>query len=125
MPRQLFSRIGPPMRVPISPTSAASKFDTTGKIPMDVTDLTFLFVNRLPFDVRLEGFAQQADFQAVTDEKGWLILGRSTMGTFTSKRPKWISAGPFASPGMALPVEGVDGWSWAGCFLELVYGRGE
>lgn len=125
MPRQLFSRHGQSMRVPVSPTSGATKFSTSGKIPMNLADLTFMFVNRLPCDVRLEGFATEAAFQSVTDESGWLVLGRSTMGVFTSKRPMFISAQAFASPGLPLPVEGVDGWTWTGAFLELVYGRGE
>lgn len=125
MPRQLFSRVGQVMCVPISPTSGATKFPTAGKIPMDLADLTFMFVNRLPCDVRLEGFATEAAFQAVTDETGWPVMARSTMGVFTSKRPMFISAQAFASPGLPLPVEGVDGWTWAGAVLELVYGRGE
>jgi hypothetical protein len=125
MPRQLFSRTGMTVRVPISPTSGATKFATAGKIPMDLPDLTFMFVNRLPCDVRLEGFATEAAFQSVTEDSGWPILARSTMGVFTSKRPAFMSAQAFASPGLPLPVEGQDGWAWANCYLELIYGRGE
>jgi len=125
MPRPLFSRQGAPMRVPVSPTSGATKFITAGKIPMDIADLTFLFTNPLPFDVRLEGYALESDFAAVTQDVGWLILARSDKGIFTSKRPAFISAQAFAAPGLPLPVEGVDGWTWTGCCIELVYGRGE
>lgn len=130
MPRMTFSAQGQPMLVPIYPGSAAVKFPTNGLIPMEVNDLTFKFINRLPFDCRLDGFADEASFVAVTEGKGHLVLGRVESGIMTSKRPKFISAGPFASPGFPLPVEGVDGWTWGTaqaptCYLELRYGRGD
>src|SRR5215217_1663441 len=118
MPKQAFSRIGKPMRVPISPTSGATKFATAGKIPMASQNLTFQFVNPLPCDVRLEGFATEALFVAITDGDGWPIMARSASGIYTSKRPMFISAQAFAAPGMPLPIEGQDGWTWANCFLE-------
>jgi len=125
MPRMTFSVLGQPMLVPIFPDSHLQKFATAGKIPMDANDLTFKFINRLPFDVRLDGFARESDFVPIDNTRGHLILARSESGVMTSKRPMFISAGPFASPGLPLPVEGVDGWTWAGCFLELRYGRGD
>jgi hypothetical protein len=125
-----FSAIGQPMLVPIYPNSQATKFSTAGKIPMQVDNLTFKFINRLPFEVRLDGYADEANFTAVIEGKGHLILARVESGVMVSKRPKWISAGPFASPGLPLPVEGQDGWTWGTpeaptCFLELRYGRGD
>lgn len=130
MPRMTFSAQGQPMLVPIYPGSQAVKFPTAGKIPMEVQDLTFKFINRMPFDVRLDGFAEEADFVTIVDGKGHLVLARSESGVMTSKRPKFISAGAFASPGMPLPVDGQDGWSWGTpqaptCYLELRYGRGD
>lgn len=125
-----YATIGQPMLVPIYPNSQAVRFDTTGKIPMEVQNLTFKFISRFPFDCRLDGFATEDAFAAVTEGKGHLILARMESGVMVSKRPKFISAGPFASPGYPLPIEGVDGWSWGTvqnptCFLELRYGRGD
>jgi len=125
MPKLSFSRLGNPMRVPISPTSGLDKFSTSGKIPMSTQNLSFQFVNPLPCDVRLEGFAEEASFAAIAAGVGWLVMARSVSGIYTSKRPKFISAQAFASPGFPLPVEGVDGWTWTNCFLELVYGEGD
>ncbi len=125
MPKLSFSRIGPPMLVPISPTSGATPFSTLNKIPMGTQNLTFKFVNRLPVDVRLEGFATMDTFAAIQEGHGWPIMARTDSGIYTSKRPKFISAQAFASPGMPLPVEGVDGWTWTNCFLELIYGEGD
>jgi hypothetical protein len=125
MAKQAFSRIGNPMRVPVSPTSGSTMFSTSGKIPMASANLTFQFVNLLPVDLWLEGFADSDSFTAVTEGRGWPIMARSASGVYTSKRPKLISVQAFASPGLPLPVEGVDGWTWANCFLNLIYGEGD
>lgn len=128
MARAPFFRVGQAVRIPVSKTSASAPFDLTGKMP-NVPDLTFLFINNCPFDVRLEGTPMGSDgvtvaaFQPVTGSTGWMIMARTVMGPFTSKKPMLLSAQAFAAPGLALPD---DAWFQVNpCFLELVYGRGE
>lgn len=106
--------------MPVSPSSASIQFDMTGKLPSQ-PNLTFMFVNPMPFDVRLEGTPKDTDFLAVTSSTGWPILARTTaMGPFTSKMPRWLSVMAWDNPGNRL----VPGFDYTGCFIELVYGRG-
>lgn len=128
MARAPFFRIGQAVRIPVTKTSAATQFDLAGKMP-NVPDLTFMFINNCPFDIRLEGTpmaqngANVGPFQQVTSATGWLIMARTIMGPFTSKKPMLLSAQAFAAPGLSLPD---DAWFQGNsCFLELVYGRGE
>lgn len=128
MAKQPFFRAGQPVRVPVSLGSETAQFDLTGKIP-NFTDLTFIFVNPCPFDIRLEGTPMKTDgsgpasFMQVTASTGWLIEARTTLGPFTSKKPGMLSAMPVPAPGLPLPDAA---WFAANpCYLELIYGRGE
>lgn len=129
MPRPLFFRHGISVKIPVSATSASNRFPPTGMLTAllpNIADLTFMFINNNPFDIRLEGTAktetdQMQAFIPVTSDNGWLIMARSVMGPFTSKKPYYLSAQAFPSPGNPLP----SGFDYSNCYLELVYGRGE
>lgn len=116
---QNFYRDGQPVRVPVSPTSGSTPFALEGLIPT-IPDLAFMFVNDNPFDVRLEGTPAGAQFIPVTESTGWIIMARTVMGPFTSKKPMSVSAQAFASPGMPLPT----GFDYSKSFVTLIYGRG-
>jgi hypothetical protein len=120
MPTQPFTRVGQPVRISVSATSAVTPFDSTSAIPMTESALTFMFVNPNPFDVRLEGTSAGSAFVAVTATTGWLILARERTQVFTSKRPIQMSVQAFSSPGNPL----VPGFDYSNTFIELVYGRG-
>lgn len=114
-----FYRSGQAVRIPVSATSGATPFSLTGLLPA-ITDKSFMFVNPCPFDIRLEGSAVGGSFNQVSSSTGWLILARSVMGPFTSKNPDRLSVQAFSTPGIpTLPSD------FTGCFLELVYGRGD
>jgi hypothetical protein len=120
MPAQPFSRIGQPVRVPVSATSASNEFVVTRSMMPGIADLTFMFVNPNPFDVRLEGMPADTAFSPVTATTGWLVLARQSLGPFTSKNPARLSAQAFGTPGMPLP----EGFDYSNCVIELIYGRG-
>lgn len=125
MADQSFSRLGQPVRVPFSATSAGTPFNMRGKIPQlpDGTirnDLTFTFTNETGYDVRLEGTPQGATFVPVTEATGWSILARSNSGTITSKKPMNLSVQAFSTNGNPIP----PGADFTGCFIELTYGTG-
>ena len=122
MARASFYRVGQPVRIPVSPTSGSTQFhlELKGEQLM-VPDLTFMFVNQNPFDVRLEGTQKDKTFMDVNQNRGWLIMARTVMGPFTSKKPEFLSAQAFGSPGNPLP----ENFNYDECYLELVYGRGE
>jgi hypothetical protein len=120
MPAQPFARIGQPVRVPVSATSAGSEFPVTAGMMPGNSDLTFMFVNPNPFDVRLEGTPANSAFVQVSESTGWLVLARQSLGPFTSKNPVKLSAQAFGTPGMPL----TPGYDYTGAVIELVYGRG-
>lgn len=122
---QEFFRLGV-VRIPFSASSAATPFDMMGKIPQNADgtirdDLTFLFVNQTPYDIRLDGTPAGGAFTPVTSTTGWPIMARTVMGAFTSKKPAQISVQAFSTP--ATPLTGSEDFS--GCVIELVYGRGK
>ncbi len=112
-----FTRVGL-VRVPVSGNSANSQFSMPASL-MGRPDLTFMFVNPNPFDIRLEGTLKDQAFNPVTSSTGWLVLARTTMGPFTSKMPVMLSAQAYATLGAPLPSD------FTGAVLELVYGRGD
>lgn len=115
------------VRIPFTGSSAATGFNMAGKIPQNENgqifdDLTFMFVNQSPYDVRLEGTPQGvATMVQVTDSTGWPIAARSVMGPFTSKKPMRVSVQAFGTAGNPLP-QGAD---FSNCFIEIVYGSGD
>jgi len=113
-----FYRMGAPVRVPVSATSADTPFSMAGKIPPNAK--AFLFINPNSFDVRLEGARNGDSFTPVTDQTGWLILARSTMGPFTSKMPAALSAKAVATQGAPL----LASLKFTDTFIELFYGEG-
>ncbi len=115
MAKGVFSRLGNPVRIPVS-TNDAKWTPPEGAIP-DNSDLYYVFVNPCPFDVRLEGFPEGAEFKDVGDTNGMLVLARSTIGPFASRKPICYSTKAVAAPGQTLPS------TFTGCFLEIQYGR--
>ncbi len=126
MAKQSFFRLSI-VRIPFTGSSAATGFNMAGKIPQGANgqifdDLTFMFVNQSPYDVRLEGTPQGvADMVQVTDSTGWPIAARSIMGPFTSKKPMRVSLQAFSTAGNPLPANA----NFENCFIEIVYGRGD
>lgn len=119
---QNFYRVGQPVRIPVSASSAGAQFEIAFTAEQAATpDLAFMFVNPNSFDVRLEGTPAGGQFVAVTVATGWPILARTVaMGPFTSKKPVMLSAVAWDHPGNPL----MQGASYDGCYLELIYGRG-
>lgn len=111
-----FSRIGQPIQIPFSASSAGAMFDFT----LPANAMTFMFVNPTPYDVRLEGFSQGQN-GAVSATTGWLVMARSAMGPFRTKNPVKMSAQAFSTSGV--PLTGSEDFS--GCWLELIYGDGD
>lgn len=112
-----FSRIGQPIHIPVSATSAMTPYAFT--LPANAK--TFIFINPNPFDCRLEGYPAGAPMTGVTWNTGWMVLARMTFGPFRTKSPVAMSAQAFGTKGNPL----VDGFDYTGCFLELHYGDGE
>jgi hypothetical protein len=110
-----FSRMGQPIQIPVSPTSAGSEFDF--QLPANAK--TFMFWNPTNYDARLEGYPPDQDFKGVTSVTGWPIPARSWSGPFRTKNPTKMSAALFASPGVAL-----DSAASTGQYIELIYGDG-
>ncbi len=111
-----FSRMGQPIQIPFSATSAADMFAFT--LPDNAQ--TFMFVNPTPYDVRLEGYPQGQNGK-VDAAKGWLVLARSVMGPFRTKNPLKMSVQAFSTSGN--PITGSEDFS--NCWLELIYGDGD
>lgn len=124
MAQQCFFRLSV-VRIPFTATSAGIEFDMMGKIPTSdgkiIDDLTFMFVNQTPYDVRLEGSPVGGSFNQVTASSGWPISARTAaFGPFTSKKPAKVSVQAFSTPGV--PLTGSE--DFTGCFIEIIYGRG-
>lgn len=116
MPRN-FQRMGQPVIVSVSPTSAATPVPVT--MPKNVT--SFMVWNPTLYDVRLEGSQPSSTFNAVTSTTGWPCPSRTWSGPFRTKNPDRLSAAEFASPGIPIP----SGYSGVGDYIELIYGDGE
>lgn len=109
-----FYRIGEPIIILVSPTSAGNRVGV--QVPAGAT--AFQYVNNNPFAVRLCGTRSGGDFKQVTAETGWLWLPLEK-GIRTSLVPAFVSA------------MSVDSWSATGSkmkagtgFIELQYGTG-
>ncbi len=111
-----FSRMGQPIQIPFSASSAGAMFDFT--LPMNAK--TFMFINPTRYDVRLEGYPQGQN-GAVSSNTGWLVMARSLAGPFRTKNPLKMSVQAFSTAGV--PLTGAE--TFDNCWLELVYGDGE
>lgn len=111
-----FSRMGQPIRIPVSSNSAATPFAFT--LPTNAK--TFMFWNPCNYDARLEGFPPGASFTGVTASTGWPVPARSWSGPFRTKNPVSMSAAIFASPGAP-----IDSGADNGQYIELIYGDGD
>jgi hypothetical protein len=122
-----FTRIGQPIRVPVSPTSATNQFAVNfTQEQQNTPNLSFFFMNPNSFDVRLEGtgldsLGAPATFMQVGANGilGWAVLARERTQVWVSKRPLLLSAYAWDNPGNPL----VSGYDYTNCFLELTYGR--
>lgn len=114
-PNMPFYRMGEPVRMQVSPTSASTPVPVT--LPPNVT--SFMVNNLNPFPCRLRGTRQGGTFNAVSDTTGWVFMP-GVSGPFTTVSPAFVSAqsvdGPFAKsdPNQKAGI----GW------LELQYGTG-
>lgn len=118
-PQTPFFRMGDPVVIPVSPTSANNPFPATGNVPIPPNVTTFRVTNNNPFAVRLRGNRAGMPFLAVTSTTGWLFLP-GTVEIYTTVAPIQMSAmsvdGPFAAS---------DPSQKAGTgVLELQYGTG-
>jgi hypothetical protein len=110
-----FSRMGQPIRIPVSASSASTEFPFT--LPRNAE--TFMFWNPTNYDVRLEGYPAGNEFVGVTEKTGWPVPARSWSGPFRTKNPTRMSAAIFSSPGAP-----VDDGAASGQYIELIYGDG-
>ena len=119
-PNTPFFRMGEPLVIPVSPTSASAPFPATGTVTVPANATTFRIVNPNPFSVRLRGIKAGQGFQAVTSTTGWLFLpgAAEIYGTVNPVQISVMSVdGPLASSDKA---------QRAGTgILELQYGSGD
>lgn len=106
-----FFRIGEPIVISVSPTSAATEFSIV--IPPGMT--AFQYTNNNNFAVRLKGRQEGKPFVAVTKTTGWLWLPASSR-IYTSLNP--ISVSAMSVDGPLLTQKAGTG------FIELQYGTG-
>ncbi len=114
-----FFRMGEPLVIPVSPTSAGNQFPASGQVPIPDGCTTFRIANNNPFAVRLRGTKPGGTFTPVTATTGWLFMP-GAVEIYTTTMPIYMSAmsvdGPFATSDVAQKAgTGV---------LELQYGTG-
>lgn len=116
-----FFRMGDPIAVPVSAGSAATPIEIA--LPTNVS--SFMLYNPNPFFVRLRGTNQGGTFTAVTNSTGWPMEPYSMIGPFTTQRPTHVSVQAFALPNRPLTDDDGAAFSFAGTWVELIYGSGE
>lgn len=118
---QNFYRIGDPVAVPVSLTSAEAAVPVSfTQAQTAIPDLAFMFFNPTQFDVWLEGTPTGGQLMVAAPGNGWLIPARTVMGPFASKKPDRLSARVWDHSGNPVPPN----QSFAGAAVYIVYGRG-
>jgi hypothetical protein len=110
-----FYRMGEPLIIPVSPTSAATPVSVT--IPRNAT--AFRIVNPNPFSVRLCGSTDADNFIQVTPITGWLWLP-CVEAVYSTLMPVLMSAMSVDGPMAAFDARQKAGIG----VLEMQYGAG-